>query len=94
MRSYLTSYWTRFNEQPTTSINFYRLGRLIGKGAFGNVCLLTHKLTGANVAAKLIEKSYMTDEYRKRKVKNEILILRRICHPNVVRALEVFESSK
>jgi serine/threonine protein kinase len=91
---YLTSYWARFNEPPPTTVNFYRLGRMIGKGAFGNVCLLTHKLTGASVAAKIIEKSYMKDDYRRKKVRNEILILQRMAHSNVVRILEVFESAK
>ena len=44
------------------------MGKMIGKGAFGNVILGTNKLTGRNIAAKVIEKSYMKDEYRRKKV--------------------------
>jgi MAP/microtubule affinity-regulating kinase len=70
------------------------MGSLIGKGAFGNVCLGMHKLSGMEIAAKIIEKSYMKDEYRRKKVCQEIFILKRINHNNIVRILEVFETSK
>ena len=46
------------------------------------------------VAIKIIEKSYMRDEHRKRKVFQEIYISKRVRHPNVIRFLEVFESNK
>ena len=68
------------------------MGKMIGKGAFGNVILGTNKLTGRNIAAKVIEKTYMKDEYRRKKVQQEIMILQRINHKHVVRILEVFES--
>jgi hypothetical protein len=42
---------------------------MIGKGAFGKVVLGTHKLTGAEVAIKLIDKECIrTSEHNKRKV--------------------------
>ena len=31
---------------PATGLDFYDIGRVIGKGAFGQVILGTHKLTG------------------------------------------------
>ena len=46
----------------------YEIRRVIGKGAFGKVLLAVNKLTGMQVAIKCIEKSYLTDEYQKRKV--------------------------
>jgi len=42
--------------------------KLIGKGAFGKVTLGVHKLTGKKVAIKSIEKSYMKDEFSRKKV--------------------------
>ena len=68
MRTYITKYWTKFNDAPRTSSAFYKMGKMIGKGAFGNVILGTNKLTGRNIAAKVIEKSYMKDDYRRKKV--------------------------
>ncbi len=68
--------------------------KLIGKGAFGKVTLGIHKLTGKYVAIKTIEKSYMKDDFSKRKVFQEVYLLKKIKHSNVIRLLEVFESSK
>jgi serine/threonine protein kinase len=38
---------------------------LLGKGAFARVFLATQRVTGKDVAIKIIENSYMKDEYRK-----------------------------
>lgn len=53
-----------------------------------------HKLTGKNVAIKTIEKSYMKDDFSRRKVFQEVYILKKIRHSNIIRLLEVFESPK
>lgn len=79
---------------PPTTLNFYKFVKLIGKGAFGKVTLGVHKLTGKQVAIKTIEKNYMQDEFSKRKVFQEVYLLKKIKHSNVIRLLEVFESSK
>jgi len=44
---------------PTTTLDFYKFVKLIGKGAFGKVTLGIHKLTGKYVAIKAIDKNYM-----------------------------------
>ena len=46
------------------------------------------------MAIKTIEKSYMKDEFSKKKVLQEVYILKKIKHSNVIRLLEVFESAK
>lgn len=79
---------------PPTTLNFYKFVKLIGKGAFGKVTLGIHKLTGKQVAIKTIEKNYMQDDFSKRKVFQEVYLLKKIKHSNVIRLLEVFESSK
>lgn len=53
---------------PTTTLDFYKFVKLIGKGAFGKVTLGIHKLTGKYVAIKAIDKSYMKDDFSKKKV--------------------------
>lgn len=68
--------------------------KLIGKGAFGKVTLGIHKLTGKSVAIKTFEKSYMKDDFSRKKVFQEVYILKKIHHSNIIRLLEVFESSK
>ena len=53
---------------PPTSLEYYKFVKLVGKGAFGKVTLGIHKLTGKKVAIKTIEKSYMKDEFSRKKV--------------------------
>lgn len=93
---FLKPYVKKHNEVPETTLDFYKIDKVIGKGAFGKVILGVHKLTGKNVAIKTIEKSYMngeTEQFSRRKVFQEIYILKKIRHSNVIRLLEVFEST-
>ena len=68
--------------------------KLIGQGAFGKVTLGVHKLTGKYVAIKTIAKKDMQNEFSRKKVFQEVYILKKIRHSNIIRLLEVFESSK
>ena len=78
--------------QFSTKLDFYRIGKLLGKGAFGRVNLGMHKLSGKFVAIKSINKKYMIDEDAHRKVMREVSILKQLRHPNVMRLYETFES--
>lgn len=78
---------------PPTTLDYYKIVKLIGKGAFGKVTLGIHKLTGKQVAIKTIEKSYIKDEFSRRKVFQEVYILKKIRHSNIIRLFEVFEST-
>ncbi|CAG9310243.1 unnamed protein product [Blepharisma stoltei] len=91
---YISSYFRKHLEEPTTSLEFYQVGEMIGKGAFGRVMLGVHNLTGYKVALKAIEKIHMKNEDSRRKVLHEVLILKKVRHKRVNRILEVFESSK
>jgi len=42
--------------------DFYRAGKMLGKGAFGKVSLAMHKLTRKLVAVKAINKEYLSEE--------------------------------
>ena len=79
---------------PPTTLDYYKFIKLVGKGAFGKVTLGVHKLTGKQVAIKTIEKAYMKDDFSRKKVLQEVYILKNIKHSNVIRLLEVFESPK
>lgn len=79
---------------PPTTTEFYRIGRLLGKGAFGKVNLGMHRLTGEMVAIKSLNREYMVDEGSKQKVMQEYSILKRLQHSSVIRLYETFESKK
>lgn len=91
---YITKYFKEHNEPPPTKTSFYRVGRLLGKGAFGKVNLGMHKLTGKLVAVKSINKKYVTSKESKRKMMQEFAILKSLRHPNIIRLYESFESAK
>ena len=48
-------------DAPKTTCEFYRAGKMLGRGAFGKVSLGMHKLSRKLVALKSINKEYMTD---------------------------------
>ena len=58
---------------------------MLGKGAFGKVNLGMHKLARKLVAIKSMNKQYLKDERSKKKVMQEVAILKRTRHPNVVK---------
>ena len=60
-----------------TKMEYYKIGKVIGKGAFGKVNLAIHRLTGKFVALKSINKTFMSDESSLKKVKMEYNILKR-----------------
>jgi serine/threonine protein kinase len=43
-------------QAPNTTADFYRIGKVLGKGAFGKVNLALHKLSLKYVAVKSINK--------------------------------------
>lgn len=44
------------SEPPVTTIDFYRIGKMLGRGAFGKVNLAMHKLVRKLVAIKSLNK--------------------------------------
>ena len=49
----------KFGEPPATTSEFYRIGRVLGRGAFGKVNLAAHKLSEQLVAIKSINKEFL-----------------------------------
>lgn len=71
-------------------IDVYKVGRSLGSGAYGEVKLVTHKVTGQERAAKIYKKNLdQRDVYEK--TKNEIEILKKLNHPTIIKMFEYFE---
>lgn len=90
----ITSSFSKTKLPPTTTVEFYKVGKTLGKGAFGKVNLVMHKLSRKLVALKSINKDYLKEETSKKKMLQEVQILRRNRHPNVVKLYETFEADK
>ena len=73
---YIKLYCEKNEKIPPTTLDYYKIVKLIGKGAFGKVTLGIHKLTGKQVAIKTIEKAYIKDDFSRRKVFQEVYILK------------------
>lgn len=75
---------------PKTDQNFYLIGRILGRGAFGKVNLCVHKLSEQLVAIKSLHKDYLKDRDNNEKIQNEINALKTIKHRNIIRLYETF----
>lgn len=71
----------------------YRIGKVLGSGAFGEVRLCLHKETQVQRAVKVLRKNLL-DEKEMDMLKNEITILTDMDHPNIVKMYEFLEDDK
>ena len=78
------------DQKILTTMDLYKIGRVLGKGAFGKVNLALHRLTRKLVAIKSIKIAQIEDENDKKKIHHEIEILRRLKHESHIKLLETF----
>ena len=71
----------------------YRIGKMLGSGAFGEVRVCVHRESHAQRAVKVLRKSHM-DEDEKKMLFNEINNLKDLDHPNILKMYEFFEDEK
>lgn len=70
---------------------FGRLGELLGKGFFGQVFKVTHKITKEIMVLKEL---YRVDEEAQRNFLKEVAVLRSLSHGNVLRFIGVLYRDK
>jgi len=75
--------------------NYKRMKKL-GEGSYGTVYLVNHNYSGQNRAMKIITKKNSGDENQKvdLEIVNEIEILKKMDHPNIVKIFEFYNSAK
>jgi len=61
---------------PHPNCEYYKIGRLLGRGSFGKVNLALHKLSRKIVAVKSINKVLYAEEEFQKKINNEHNILK------------------
>jgi len=67
----------------------YDLKEVLGTGAFSEVCLAVHKENGKKFAVKCIDKKSLKG--KEDSLENEIAVLKKADHPNIVKMCEMFE---
>jgi serine/threonine protein kinase len=71
----------------------YEIGNLIGSGNFSKVYEVTHSAKKRKFALKTINKEMFKDNIKSvLSLNDEISLLRKIRHPNVLQMYEIFES--
>ena len=70
----------------------YSKEKLIGKGAYGEVYLVKHNITGTIRAMKVIAKNNEEEQLTDEEILNEINILKKIDHPNIVKIFEFYSN--
>ncbi|KAL4476056.1 hypothetical protein ABPG74_009789 [Tetrahymena malaccensis] len=71
----------------------YDIIDLIGNGTYSQVSLARHKLTGKKFAVKNISKNRVNSSLQnKKELMNEINLLRRLDHKNILKGIEYFET--
>lgn len=73
------------------SLGEYRIVRQVGEGGMGKVFEAEERLTGRRVALKVLRPELARSEPGRRLFENEMSILARLDHPNVVRCLACSE---
>ena len=77
LQKMITLNFKKYNDAPLTTSEFYRIGRVLGRGAFGKVNLAAHKVSEQLVAIKSINKEFLkSEEDQKKKIMQEFAILK------------------
>ncbi len=64
----------------------------MGKGGYGEVKRVIHKITGETRAMKIIKKESCDESYLK-SLTNEINILRMVDYPHIIKLYEIYQDS-
>lgn len=74
-----------------TQVGEYRVCRLLGEGGMGRVYAAEERLSGRRVALKILRPEIARSTEGRRLFLNEIAVLARLDHPNIVRSLACTE---
>ena len=81
------------NENKGDFRTFYKVEETIGEGSYGKVYKVKQRTSNKVYAMKLIRKDIETEESNKSFL-NEIYILRKLDHPNILKIYEFFSDQK
>jgi serine/threonine protein kinase len=81
-------------DQKTSFDDYYLEGKKLGEGAYAVVRPAHHKETKKVVAIKTFNKLQLITKELKEAVKNEVKIVKKMDHPNIVKFIDKFENRR
>eukprot|EP01017_Pseudomicrothorax_dubius_P031561 TRINITY_DN4045_c0_g1_i3.p1 TRINITY_DN4045_c0_g1~~TRINITY_DN4045_c0_g1_i3.p1 ORF type:complete len:417 (+),score=67.36 TRINITY_DN4045_c0_g1_i3:68-1318(+) len=72
---------------------YYKIASVLGKGSFSMVTMAKSKVNGEHYAVKIMSKEQLEKKKSGKEIlKNEISVLRKLSHPNLIKLYEVYET--
>ena len=78
----------RYYEPPKTTLEMYKIGRVLGKGAYGKVNIALSRLTSRICAVKSINLAKVSSKEAMEKISSEKTILKDVRHSSIVKLYE------
>ena len=79
------------NKQPSDD---YKRLKFLGEGSYASVYCVENRITGAKHAMKIIDKSSNCSDETDKEIFNEINILRKLDHPNILKIFEFYSTKE
>lgn len=75
--------------RPVQRIGQYSIKKTLGEGSFGKVKLAVHRVTGQEVALKIISRNKLISRDMAGRVEREIQYLQLLRHPHIIKLYEM-----
>ena len=82
------------DELKTNPEKNYKMEKYLGNRIYSSVYIVSNKLTGENRVMKIIDKSKIYTEESEKKIANELSILQKMDHPNILKIFEFYTTPK
>ena len=82
------------DELKTNPEKDYKMEKHLGDGIYSSVYIVSSKLTGENRVMKIIDKSKIYTDESEKKIINELSILQKMDHPNILKIFEFYTTPK
>jgi calcium-dependent protein kinase len=82
---------TNIIKRNTNPEDVYDQIKELGEGAFGRVIKVQHKKTLEFRAIKIIDKTMLLEDFQDSEIENEIDILKKLDHPNIIKVFEYYD---
>ena len=85
---------SNISKNKVDKLSKYEIGKVVGKGAYAIVKIVTNLLTKEKFAMKIYEKEKLNDISKKKCVYREVEILKRVNHENIAKLKDVINTPK